>query len=45
MKIRANDTGSLEAFLMEGQMSDGVLSVRNYIALSTFVERRSLPDL
>lgn len=44
MKVRANDTESLEAFLMEVQMLDGVRSVRSYIALSTFVERGPLPD-
>lgn len=44
VKVRANDTESLETFLMEIQSLDGVRSVRSYIALSTFLERGPLPD-
>lgn len=44
IKVRANDTESLETFLMEIQSLDGVRSVRSYIALSTFLERGPSPD-
>ena len=44
VKVRAIDTESLEAFLMEIQSLEGVRSVRSYIALSTFLERGPLPD-
>ncbi|EKE77107.1 MULTISPECIES: Lrp/AsnC family transcriptional regulator [Gallaecimonas] len=44
IKVRANDTESLEAFLMEVQRLEGVRSVRSYIALSTFLERGPIPD-
>lgn len=45
IKIRAVDTESLEDFLIEIQSLDGVISVRSYIALSTFLERSPIPDL
>ncbi|MBW9115732.1 Lrp/AsnC family transcriptional regulator [Rhizobium cauense] len=44
VKVRANDTESLENFLMEIQSLEGVRSVRSYIALSTFLERGPLPE-
>jgi DNA-binding Lrp family transcriptional regulator len=44
IKVRANDTESLETFLMEIQSLEGVRSVRSYIALSTFLERGPSPD-
>ncbi len=44
VKVRANDTESLENFLMEIQNLNGVRSVRSYIALSTFIERGPAPD-
>ncbi|MEL4375836.1 Lrp/AsnC family transcriptional regulator [Brucella cytisi] len=44
VKVRAEDTESLENFLMEIQRLDGVRSVRSYIALSTFLERGPSPD-
>lgn len=44
VKVRANDTESLEDFLMKIQSLDGVRSVRSYIALSTFVERGPVPE-
>lgn len=44
VKVRAEDTESLENFLMEIQSLDGVRSVRSYIALSTFLERGPSPD-
>lgn len=43
VKVRANDTESLESFLMEIQSLEGVRSVRSYIALSTFLERGPSP--
>lgn len=43
VKVRANDTESLENFLMEIQNLKGVRSVRSYIALSTFLERGPAP--
>tara|TARA_B100000965_G_C19443502_1_gene691958 strand:+ start:300 stop:830 length:531 start_codon:yes stop_codon:yes gene_type:complete len=43
VKVRANDTESLESFLMEIQSLEGVRSVRSYIALSTFLERGPAP--
>ena len=44
VKVRADDTESLESFLMEIQSLEGVRSVRSYIALSTFLERGPSPD-
>lgn len=44
VKVRADDTESLENFLMEIQSLEGVRSVRSYIALSTFLERGPSPD-
>lgn len=43
VKVRADDTESLETFLMEIQSLEGVRSVRSYIALSTFLERGPSP--
>lgn len=43
IKVRADDTESLEALLMEIQSLEGVRSVRSYIALSTFLERGPAP--
>lgn len=43
VKVRADDTESLESFLMEIQSLEGVRSVRSYIALSTFLERGPSP--
>jgi len=44
VKVRADNTEALEAFLMEIQSLEGVRSVRSYIALSTFLERGPSPD-
>ncbi len=43
IKIRARDTESLEAFLMDLQQFDGVRGVRSYIVLSSFLERGPQP--
>lgn len=43
IKVRADDTESLETLLMEIQSLEGVRSVRSYIALSTFLERGPSP--
>ncbi|WP_025733646.1 Lrp/AsnC family transcriptional regulator [Carnimonas nigrificans] len=45
IKLRAQDTESLEAFLMEIQQVDGVRAVRSYIVLSTFMEHGPLPSV